>query len=196
MKHPGIKKSMTAQERMKKEQKNARNLDPNYLEEFKSYDINFTGRTSQLLFNEKTGEIIMDGVVYRPEVLDLGSHYLVTVQDEHSYKISFSEGHIFLDGRVVDFSYTPSVPKLKRRSSSGIQKIEIQSPLPGVIVGIHVKVGDHVNEGDKILTLEAMKMQNELVTEKAGVVEKILVKMNDQTETNQLLAIISPDPKE
>lgn len=184
---------MDAQERMKKEQIRETDLDPEYLSQFKSFDINFTGRFSQLLFHEETGEIIMDGILYKPKIEDHGSHFFVTVQEGHSYKISFSEGHIFLDGRVVDFSFTPSVPKLKRKSKTGEHRVEVIAPLPGIVVSIHVKIGDQIKEGDKIITLEAMKMQNELVAEKGGIIEKILVKVGDQTETNQLLAVISPN---
>ncbi len=182
---------MEAQEKLKKQSHEKVELPKDYLKEFKSYDIVFTGRKSTLLYNEKTGEIIIDGQIYKPQVIDCGSHYEIKVLGKHSYNVSYSEGHIFLDGRMVDFSFTPSVPKLKRKGKHGANKIEIRSPLPGVIVGLHVKEGDIVKQGDKIATLEAMKMQNELVTDQDGIVEKIHIKINDQTETNQIIALIN-----
>ncbi len=183
---------MKAQEELKKgktKQRLVKDLSPSELEEFKAYDIDFSGRTSHLLFNERTGEIIIDDEIYTPTVIDKGDYFEVDVSS-HTYKINISSGQMFLDGRLVEFSYVPSVPKLKRKRSGGGNFYEITAPLPGLIVGIHVKPGDEVNEGQKIITLEAMKMQNELVTERAGIVEKIVVQLNQQAETNQLLAVI------
>jgi biotin carboxyl carrier protein len=52
----------------------------------------------------------------------------------------------------------------------------LKSPLPGTIFRINVKVGDKVKLGDVLLILEAMKMENNIMSEKAGTVKSILVK--------------------
>jgi biotin carboxyl carrier protein len=49
----------------------------------------------------------------------------------------------------------------------------IKSPLPGVILKVHVKVGDKVNLSQELITLEAMKMENSIQADKAGVVQTI-----------------------
>ena len=49
----------------------------------------------------------------------------------------------------------------------------IKSPLPGVILKVHVKVGDVVNLSQELITLEAMKMENSIQSDKAGVVQAI-----------------------
>jgi glutaconyl-CoA/methylmalonyl-CoA decarboxylase subunit gamma len=49
----------------------------------------------------------------------------------------------------------------------------IKSPLPGVILKVHVKVGDVVNLSQELITLEAMKMENSIQADKAGVVQAI-----------------------
>lgn len=51
----------------------------------------------------------------------------------------------------------------------------IKSPLPGVILEIFVKEGDTVKEGQKLMMLEAMKMENNIEAESNGVVTKINV---------------------
>ena len=53
------------------------------------------------------------------------------------------------------------------------------SPLPGVIIEVSVKEGDTVAAGQKVAVLEAMKMENEIQAEKAGVVTKIHVSKGD-----------------
>ena len=55
----------------------------------------------------------------------------------------------------------------------------ITAPIPGKIIDVIVEEGQHVNEGDTLLILEAMKMQNEITSHVAGKVKKILVKKND-----------------
>lgn len=51
----------------------------------------------------------------------------------------------------------------------------VKSPLPGVILDIFVKEGDTVKEGQKLMMLEAMKMENNIEAEGSGVVTKINV---------------------
>jgi len=55
----------------------------------------------------------------------------------------------------------------------------VKSPLPGTIMGFKVKVGDTVNNGDTVAILEAMKMENDVRSQKGGVVKKILVEVGD-----------------
>ena len=55
----------------------------------------------------------------------------------------------------------------------------VTSPLPGVIIEVSVKEGDTVAAGQKVAVLEAMKMENEIQAEKAGVVTKIHVTKGD-----------------
>jgi biotin carboxyl carrier protein len=63
----------------------------------------------------------------------------------------------------------------------------IWAPVPGKIVDVRVKVGDTVAEGDLVLILEAMKMENELHAAKKATVAAVLVKKGDQAERGQLL---------
>ena len=55
----------------------------------------------------------------------------------------------------------------------------VKSPLPGTIMSFRVKVGDTVNAGDTVCVLEAMKMENDVHTQKGGTVKQILVGVGD-----------------
>lgn len=73
-------------------------------------------------------------------------------------------------------------------SSMNDQKInEIKAPMPGLVLGVKVNVGDSVEKGDSILVLEAMKMENVLKSPAAGVVKSIHINKGDAVEKNQLL---------
>lgn len=54
-------------------------------------------------------------------------------------------------------------------------KTEVRSPLPGIITGIFVTPGEEVKKGQKLFTLEAMKMENEINAERDGIIATIRV---------------------
>lgn len=64
---------------------------------------------------------------------------------------------------------------------------EVKSMMPGLVVTIFVKVGDLVEDGDKLLSLEAMKMENIIKSPSSGVVKAIHVSPKQALEKNQLL---------
>ena len=55
----------------------------------------------------------------------------------------------------------------------------VKCPLPGTIMSIAVKEGDTVKKGDKVAVLEAMKMENDIRSDKSGTVKKVLVSVGD-----------------
>lgn len=66
----------------------------------------------------------------------------------------------------------------------------VKAPLPGVIVEVKVAVGDKVNIGDTVVVLEAMKMANNLDTEKAGTVTAVLVQPGESVMEDTPLVVI------
>jgi len=81
-------------------------------------------------------------------------------------------------------SKRPSEP-LKVNPSS--EKTKIVSPLPGTIFAMNIKVGDTIKEGDSLLILEAMKMENNIAAEKSGIISAIHVSVGQQVLQNDLL---------
>lgn len=67
----------------------------------------------------------------------------------------------------------------------------VKSPMPGNILKICVSQGQTVNEGDVLIVLEAMKMENEIVATKAGTVAQIAVSKGAVVETGTVLAVIA-----
>jgi len=66
----------------------------------------------------------------------------------------------------------------------------IKSPLPGVIVDIVVKVGDEVKKGQKVLILEAMKMENNINADRDGKIIEVKVNKGDSIMEGADLIII------
>ena len=67
------------------------------------------------------------------------------------------------------------------------QKTRIVAPIPGVVLSIEVKVGDTLKVGDRMLVLEAMKMENNIVCEKAGTITAINISVGQQVLQNELM---------
>ena len=66
----------------------------------------------------------------------------------------------------------------------------VNSPMPGTILDVKVNVGDTVAEGQVLMILEAMKMENDIVAPVAGKVAAINVKKGDSVNSNDALASI------
>ncbi len=67
------------------------------------------------------------------------------------------------------------------------QKTKIVAPIPGVVLSIDVKIGDTLKLGDRMLVLEAMKMENNIVCEKAGTITAINISVGQQVLQNELM---------
>lgn len=67
----------------------------------------------------------------------------------------------------------------------------VKSPMPGNVLKINVAQGQAVKEGDVLLVLEAMKMENDIVSTKAGTVAQIVVSKGAVVETGTPLVVIA-----
>ncbi|MBK6965014.1 MAG: biotin/lipoyl-binding protein [Bacteroidales bacterium] len=94
--------------------------------------------------------------------------------------------------RSVSVPSTDSAPSIAKTSSPGSPKGtgSIKSPLPGVILEIHVREGDTVKVGQKLLTLEAMKMENNINADKEGKVITLKVGKGDSVMEGDVLIVI------
>jgi len=70
-------------------------------------------------------------------------------------------------------------------------KYVVECPLPGKVLGVKVNVGDLVNLGDVVVTIEAMKMETEILAKENGKVSQINVKAGDTVNTGEVLIIIN-----
>ncbi len=94
--------------------------------------------------------------------------------------------------RSVSVPSTDSHPSVVKTSSPSAPKGggTIKSPLPGVVLDLHVKEGDVVKTGQKLLTLEAMKMENNIESDKDGKVASLKVGKGDNVMEGDILIII------
>jgi len=118
------------------------------------------------------------------------------ILDNKSYQVEFEHDIQSLPTRVravgqavdvkVDF---PGKGKLKRPELVGLwgEGNQVRAPLPGKVIGVRVRRGQAVQAGEVLCLLEAMKMENELASHRAGIIKEVLVKEGDSVELDQVL---------
>jgi len=115
-----------------------------------------------------------------------GNEYSVDIHNIENNTVHLEVNGTGFDVEIEQKVKTTKTPTLVRPDSPGPIKPRIEkkeggaafgmlSPLPGIIIDIYVKPGDIIKQGQKILSMEAMKMINQILSEKDGVVESIKV---------------------
>ena len=69
--------------------------------------------------------------------------------------------------------------------------IAVESPITGVIVEISVSTGEEVEDGDLLVVIESMKMENEILSEYNGTVKEVLVRNNQNISQEDPMLILS-----
>jgi len=72
-------------------------------------------------------------------------------------------------------------------SAAGSNENRIIAPIPGRIFRINIKEGDKINKGDVVLVIDAMKMENNILSKREGIIKKILVSKDDMVEAGARL---------
>ena len=108
--------------------------------------------------------------------------YTITVNG-NAYDVTVDEA----DGSAAPVAVPApkkAAPAKKAAAPAGAQgNATVNAPMNGTIVDVKVKVGDKVTNGTVIAVLEAMKMENDIVSDKDGVVASVNVNKGDAVET-------------
>jgi len=75
-------------------------------------------------------------------------------------------------------------------SEAGVDGTPLTAPMPGMVVRIEKQVGDAVQEGETVLVLEAMKMENALTAPASGTIKEIRVGSGDTVKKDAVLCVI------
>ena len=132
-------------------------------------------------------KITVDGKVYEVEVEEVGGNEssagTISVPQPVATKVKEEP----VSQKVVKPSSNPSPAKAPTAAVAGE---EVVAPMPGKVLQLKVSEGDSVKDGDTLLILEAMKMENEIVANASGNIKKINVAANDMVDTGDVLMVI------
>ncbi len=145
-------------------------------------------------YNRETGE-------YRILQIDLGTtkicenkvfrfdQDLIYKGGRSSIKIYWKGSDLYLNlsGFTYHFRYRPSyIDLIESIRGNGVVKAQ----MPGKILKVDCKLGNLVKEGDQLLIMESMKMENKILAPRNGKVQELLVGNNELVEADQLLVVI------
>jgi len=144
----------------------------------------------------KKFKFTINGNQYETEVLNIGENIAEIEVNGTLYKVEVDKTmKTTKTPKLVRQTVVPSTdshPSVAKTSSPAGPKGagSIKSPLPGVILEMFVREGDTVKMGQKLLMLEAMKMENNIEADKAGKVVSILKHKGDNVMEGDVLIII------
>jgi len=114
----------------------------------------------------------INSVNYDVDILSVEGNYARLDVNGKSYNVEIHREEKMVKTPVIVRSPVKEVSKEIEKRTGGA-KTEIKSPLPGIIVKIFVAKGDEVKKNQKLFSLEAMKMENEIKAERDGIIETI-----------------------
>jgi len=136
----------------------------------------------------KKYQLTINGTKYEVEILN-AEHNNIDIE------VNGTKYSVELD-KTIETKKTPKlvrseVPAPQTREKKIAKKLsstyEVKSPLPGLILKLLVREGDEINAGQDVLVMEAMKMENKIQSEKAGIVKSIKVKEGDNILQDDVL---------
>jgi len=136
-----------------------------------NFDINIIKK------NEKSFHIIKDNKSYNIHVLsvDYNEKKVKLKVNSDTYDVNISDE---LDLLLNKMGMNNQKPKKNK---------ELKAPMPGLVTDILINIGDSIQKGDKLIVLEAMKMENNLKAEHDAIIKDIAIKKGNTVEKNQIL---------
>jgi biotin carboxyl carrier protein len=166
-----------------------------------SLEIKIDDRTAKVKLLKQEGNIIKVEVDDRTYDLDLimvenGVYSILYNNISYNVELIEKKDHRHFNVNTLYNSYDVEIIDAESKYRLGRSKEEIEdirkifSPMPGKVVRIPFKVGDHVKAGDTVIIVSAMKMESEYKVKKDRVIKQILVKEGDTIDGNQTLIVV------
>ncbi|MGI9544895.1 MAG: acetyl-CoA carboxylase biotin carboxyl carrier protein subunit [Cyclobacteriaceae bacterium] len=146
----------------------------------------------------KDNHVLLDGKKESWDLIHIKSNQFHLIKDHKTYHIEVlrvDQRHKTIELRINDRKFSATIKdkfdqlleKLGMNQSNGSRVNLIKAPMPGLILEVCIKEGDQVVEGDKLMVLEAMKMENVIKCPSDGLIKSVAIKQGDRVEKNQTL---------
>ncbi|NBC81757.1 MAG: acetyl-CoA carboxylase biotin carboxyl carrier protein subunit [Bacteroidetes bacterium] len=140
-------------------------------------EVKVNNKTQKIKFRQNNG---LNFIIYK------NKKYLVDIleKDQNKYEIIVNGiGHSF----TVESPFSYRRKKFLEKSKQNSKTESITAPMPGKIVDVLVENHAEINKGEPIIILEAMKMQNEILSHVSGTIKNIHVKKNENVMKDDLI---------
>ncbi len=154
------------------------------------------GETSKISVVKKKDEIQLNDQLFDGEVIKISDNSYKVFKGNRIFRVEIVDLHgkemkLKVNDHLLDVSVTDHIDQILDKlgmnvAASAVVK-DIKAPMPGSILNIMVSEGDEVVQGDQLLVLEAMKMENVIKSPGEGKVSKIHVSEKGNVEKNQVL---------
>lgn len=138
----------------------------------------------------------LNGKAFNWDVSKLDEHIYHIIKDNRSYRVEVLEPadgktRLKVNGTIYEAETIDKFDALLKSlgmEKGGAGKVnELKAPMPGLVLDIHVKPGDVIQKGDKVLVLEAMKMENVIKAPADATVASIEVEKGKTVDKNQVM---------
>jgi biotin carboxyl carrier protein len=172
-----------------------------------NYDVSERGGGRAVVglveISEGLYEIAIDGETVRVDAVKSGRTIYSIIEEGRQFEAMVDEqgAHGFdvaVAGRLFHLQAVDERTQLLAGSAHSVAtgKQSVEAEMPGKVVKISVPLGSPVAEGEGVVILEAMKMENEIPSPIDGVVTEIAVSEGETVETGTLLFVVEPpDPE-
>lgn len=162
------------------------------------YIATLEDNTYEIEINE-SGEILVDGERLPADFMAVAEQSVYSLLlDNHSYEAHISPGQEALEVLLRGDRYQVQVEDERSRllrqvagtEAAATGTFQLKAPMPGMVIAVPVEEGQEVSQGDDLVILESMKMQNELKSPRDGVVTRVRVSPGDSVQQNAVMVVV------
>lgn len=163
-------------------------------------EVRIDGQT-RIVELERDGErclIKLDGIAIDADAVEIEPNVFSIVLNGRSHEVRVNpsvSSTLTLHTANEDFTAEVIDPRAWQGRRHGALEAEgrqqIAAPMPGKVVQLLVQAGAHVESGQGLIVVEAMKMQNEIRSPKTGTIERLFVREGQTVDAGEVLAIVA-----
>ena len=137
---------------------------------------------SEIFINSEKIQFNLLSLDDKTYLLKVGDNFFeVVAQKTDDDKYSITVNGVLFEVEIRT-SLQEKARKLLEARGAANHKMEVNAPMPGMILKVNKQVGDEVSSGESIIILEAMKMENELRSPVSGILKELFVKEGSPVE--------------
>ena len=119
-----------------------------------------------------------------------GKNYEVEVEESNAEILNVTTANTVVAAPVAVATAPVPAAAPAPVAATAVAGTEVLSPMPGSILSVNVTVGQSVKAGEALVVLEAMKMENDIVAPKDGVVLQLLTAKGSTVNTDDILVVL------